>query len=131
MTGYEAPLPAGAAPARRGSGMAVAALVLGILAIVLSFTVIGGIVLGLLAVVLGLIASGRAKRGQAAGRGMAIAGYVTGAIGVLLAVGLVVLGVSLLNSPSGKTLQKCLKNAGSDQAAVQRCNDQFRNDIGK
>ena len=40
---------------RRGNGMAVAALVLGILAVVLFWTVVGGALLGLLAVVFGVI----------------------------------------------------------------------------
>ena len=52
--------------------MATAALVLGILALVTSFTVFGGVVLGLLAIILGVIGLRRANRGlrswAAAGR---------------------------------------------------------------
>lgn len=119
-------------PARRGgAGLAIAALVLGILALVTSITVIGGIVLGLLAIVLGFLALRKAKRGEAGGRGMAIAGIVTGALGLIIAVILVAVGASLLNSDSGKNLQSCLKDANGNQSAVQQCQQQFQNDIGK
>ncbi len=109
--------------------MAIAALVLGILALALSFTVVGGIVLGILALVFGLVAARRAKRGDGGGRGMATAGWILGLIGIVLAVVLIVVGVSILNSPSGKTLRSCLSDAGSDQTKVQQCEDQFRNNI--
>lgn len=119
-------------PARRGgAGLAIAALVLGILALLTSITVIGGIVLGLLAVVLGFLALRKAKRGEAGGRGMAIAGIVTGALGLIIAVILVAVGASLLNSDSGKNLQSCLKDANGNQSAVQQCQQQFQNDISK
>ncbi|SDJ48328.1 protein of unknown function [Frankineae bacterium MT45] len=113
--------------ARRGSGMATAALVLGILALVTCWTVIGGLILGVLAVIFGTVAARRAGRGEADGRGRAIAGVVTGVLGVVLAVGLIVFGVSLLNSPKVKNLESCLKSAGNNQAAVQQCQTQYKN----
>jgi hypothetical protein len=112
---------------RYGGGMATAALVLGIIAILTSFTVIGGVVLGLLAIVLGIVAARRAKRGLAPGRGRAVAGIITGAIGLLLSVALIAFGVSLLNSSSVKNLQTCVKNANGDQAAIQKCDQEFVN----
>jgi heme/copper-type cytochrome/quinol oxidase subunit 2 len=117
-------------PARRGNGMAVAALVLGILALVTCFTVVGGVILGILALVFGFIARGRAKRGEAAGGGMAIGGIVTGILGLVVAVALIALGASLLNSTSVKNLQTCLNNANGNQAAIQQCNQQFSRDLG-
>jgi MFS family permease len=114
---------------RHGGGMATAALVLGILALVLCWTVFGGIVLGLVAVVLGIIAARWASRGEAPGRGRAIAGIVTGAIGLVIAVALVAIGASFLNSTSGKNYQQCLQQAGSDQAAQQQCATEFQKSI--
>jgi hypothetical protein len=113
-----------------GKGMAIAALVLGIIALLTSITVVGGVLLGILAVVFGIIARRRAKRGEAAGRGMATAGIVTGGLGLLVAVALIVLGVSLLNSKSGQDLQSCLRNAGSDQARIQACDNHYADQIG-
>jgi hypothetical protein len=113
----------------RGAGMAIAALVLGIFAVLLCWTVVGGILLGLVAVVLGFIAAGRAKRGAAAGRGMAIAGIVLGALGLLLSVALIALGVSFLNSPDAKNLQQCLRDANGDQAKTQQCQRDFQRSV--
>ena len=113
-----------------GGGMATAALVLGILALITSITVIGGVLLGLLAVILGVIALRRANRGLALGRGRAIAGIVLGLLGILVAGVLIAAGLSILNSEEGKNLQDCLRDAGSDQSQVQQCQDQFRDQVG-
>jgi hypothetical protein len=104
-----------------------AALVLGILAFVLCWTIVGGIVLGILAVVFGFVGRGRVKRGEADNRRVANAGIITGIVGILLAGGLIALGVSILNSPAGKNLQECLKNANGNKAAVSQCNAQYLN----
>ena len=115
---------------RYGGGMATAALVLGILAIVTCITVIGGILLGILAIVLGAVAASRARRGEAPGRGRAIAGIVTGAIGLVLSGLLVAAGVSLLNSETGQELQQCLEEAGQDQAAIDQCQRELEGRVG-
>lgn len=133
--GYGQPYPQsygpeyGQPPMRRGAGMATAALVLGILALILCWTVVGGIVLGLLALIFGIIAARRAGRGEAPGRGRAIAGIVTGVLGLLLSIALIAIGVSIFNSGSGKTFQQCLQQAGNDQAARQQCAQQFQKSI--
>ncbi len=61
------------------SGLGIAALVLGIVAIVASGTMIGGIVLGIIAVILGVLARSRTMKGQATRGGVALAGIITGA----------------------------------------------------
>ncbi len=114
---------------RGGAGMATAALVLGILAIITSFTVVGGVLLGVLAIIFGIIAARRARQGLALGRGRAIAGVVTGVIGVLLAALLIAVGVSVFNSPAGKNLRSCLKDANGNQQQIQQCNDQYRDQV--
>lgn len=64
---------------------AVAALVVGVLAVVLGLTIIGGLVLGSVAMALGLVGRARART---VGRGgaLAVAGVVLGALGVVLAL---------------------------------------------
>jgi lysylphosphatidylglycerol synthetase-like protein (DUF2156 family) len=109
--------------------MAIAALVLGVLALLLCWTVIGGILLGLIAVVLGIVAAVRAGKGRAQGKGLAITGAVLGAIGLILSGVLVAVGVSLLNSESGQNLQDCLQDAGDDQAQVEQCQREFNDDL--
>ena len=113
-------------PRRGGSGLAIAALVLGVLALITSWTVIGGVLCGLLAIGLGFVASSRAKRGMGGGRGMAIAGIVLGALGLVVAIALVSVGLSFLNSDSGQQLQECLRKAGDDVAAQEQCQRQFQ-----
>ena len=82
--------PAGQYPAaRRRNGMGTAALVLGVVAVVLVllllFSPIGAF-LGLLAVLFGILGIMRANRGEADNRGQAVAGLVTGAIALLVGV---------------------------------------------
>lgn len=72
------------------NGLGTAALVLGIISVV-GFCLYGlNIVLGILALIFGIIGLGRAKRGEATNRGMAIAGIITGSVGIVL--GAVILG---------------------------------------
>lgn len=61
------------------NGMAVAALVLGIIGLVLFFTIWGGILLGILAIVFGALGRSKAKEG-APNRGLATAGFVLGIV---------------------------------------------------
>jgi hypothetical protein len=117
-------------PARPlGTGMAIAALVLGILAVLLCWTVVGGVLFGLIAVVIGAVAATRARRRVAAGRGMAIAGVVLGLLGLALSVALVFIGFSLFNSSGGKTLTECIQNADGDQAKIDQCQQDFQRNL--
>jgi hypothetical protein len=84
--GYQAPAGYGLAPyslmqAPLPTGMAVASMVCGIAGLVL-----GGcgflLPVSIVAIVLGALTVQKANRGQAGGKGMAIAGIVTGSIGV-------------------------------------------------
>ncbi|MFF7717356.1 DUF4190 domain-containing protein [Streptomyces sp. NPDC087659] len=66
------------------NGMGIAALVLGIIAVV-GFCMYGlGIVLGILALIFGFIGRARAQRGEANNGGMALAGIILGAIGIVV-----------------------------------------------
>ncbi|MEU9995094.1 DUF4190 domain-containing protein [Streptomyces sp. NPDC050848] len=79
--GYGQPGWQQAAPA---NGMGTAAMVLGIIAVA-GFCMYGlGIVLGILALVFGVIARKKVQRGEANNGGMATAGIVLGAIGILV-----------------------------------------------
>lgn len=71
----------------KGSGMAIASMVCGILSIVLCCIWYLSVVLAIVAIVLGIISNVK-KMG---GKGMAIAGIVTGAIGIVFSIGLIIL----------------------------------------
>lgn len=79
--------PAGGYPAPAGNnGLAIASLVLGILALLgVCLAGFGGL-LGIVAIILGVLARKKVKLGQAGQGGLAIGGIVTGAIGLVLGV---------------------------------------------
>lgn len=120
---YVAPEPTPA----RNNPLAVAALVLGIVACLLFWTVVGGIVLGLVAVVLGIMGVRRARGGRAPHRTMSIVGTVLGALGLVVSTLLVVVGVSLLSSDEFKNFGDCMEHANS-QSEKDQCAEDFAND---
>jgi hypothetical protein len=79
------------------SGLAIGSLVAGILSIPACCIWFLSIPLGLGAVIMGFVAKGKIARGQASGSGIATAGIITGAIGLLLGVGL--LAAVLIGGP--------------------------------
>lgn len=70
----------------RRSGMAVAAMILGILSIPAILIPILAFILGILAVVLGAVAKSQIKRSGMTNGGQAMAGIVCGAIGIVGAI---------------------------------------------
>ncbi len=122
--GYDGPA------ARPRNGFGVAAVVLGLLALVLFWTIIGGIVFGILALVFGVLGRGRARRGEATNGGLSVAGAVLGGIGLVVAIGLLAYGVSLINSPAGESFRQCLRQAGGDRTMIGRCADEFSRQVG-
>jgi Domain of unknown function (DUF4190) len=88
----------GAPPARSSNGFAVTSLVLGILSIVLFFTIWIPFILAILAIIFGALGISNARKG-APRKGMAIAGLICGIAGVVIAVLFIVLIVSAVNDP--------------------------------
>jgi hypothetical protein len=89
----------------KGSGLAIAAMVLGIVALVLSCFWFVSIPCAILAVVFGVIGKSRADRGEASGRGMAIAGITCGIVALvidLLIIAMIIVGFDLLNQEMRK-----------------------------
>jgi uncharacterized membrane protein HdeD (DUF308 family) len=74
-------------PVRR-SGVALTALMLGVLSIPLALTVYLGALAGLLGLLLGVIGMVRTRSGRATGRGMAMAGLIAGMTGLVVAISL-------------------------------------------
>ena len=107
------------------NGFGVAALVLGVLAVVLSWTVIGGIVLGILAVIFGVLGRGRARRGEATNGGFSVAGIVLGAVGLIITIVLIALAVSILNTPAGQNYRQCLQQSAGDRNLIEKCATEF------
>lgn len=80
--------------------MAIAALVLGIVGLFLSWTVVL-VILSILAVIFGVIGRNKARREPGlGGGGMAMAGIITGAIGILIALAIIVIGAVAVDEAS-------------------------------
>ncbi|WP_411083381.1 DUF4190 domain-containing protein [Streptomyces sp. cmx-18-6] len=111
---YSSPEPA------RSNGFAVTALILGLVACLLFWTIAGGLLLGVLAVVFGVVAVLRTRQGRAPRRVMAIVGAALGALGLIGSVVVLIIAVSVYNSPEFKEYERCAERANS-QPARDRC----------
>jgi hypothetical protein len=100
------PLPTG-----RKNGLGTAALVLGIA----SIPFCGLVIPGVLAVIFGFVGMARAKRGEANNRGVAMAGLITGVLGLLLSAALIVVLVKLIGSPAFERFNDCFDAAQTSQ----------------
>lgn len=131
--GYPAPpMPYGGYqpyPAVVRNGLGVGALVIGILALVGSFSVAGGVIGGLVAVVLGVAGRARARRGEASNGGVALAGIVVGALAIAAGLTFVAIWVGLFNQVGAGDYFACLQQAGQDRDQVQLCAEEFRQSV--
>lgn len=82
--GYGAPKP---------KGLSIASMVCGIVSIVLWCFPYLGLPVGIAAVVTGVMANKKIQQGQADGAGMAKAGLITGIIGIVIAVLMIILAI--------------------------------------
>ena len=98
-------------------GLAIAALVLGILAFLSGWMLIGGI-FGLVGLILGIVALVKANKGQADGKGMAITGIVLSILGLLAAI-----VVGILFGWAGGAALECA-DYSNDQVALEQCINQ-------
>jgi len=119
-----APTPASApppppVPARRRNGAGTAALVVGVVSLVLAVLVIFALLaipLGIIAAILGGIGMSRASKGQADNRGHAVTGLVTGllAIVVAVAIGISFVGLIVDNRSDLRKFGTCMSDADND-----------------
>lgn len=115
-------------PAPR-NGLGIAALVVGIIALIGAISVVGGILLGIVAVVLGFAGRARAKRGEATNGGTALAGIIVGVVAMVAGLAFIAFWVGLFNQVGASDYLECLQQAGQDRAKVQECSDQFRQSV--
>lgn len=101
------------APAAQGNGKAVAALVLGIVSIVLCWLTFLDAVFVVLALIFGFLGLNDARNRGGRGRGQALAGLICAAVGAVLAIVFTVFVVHLANKCGG------LDNQGS--SGYQQC----------
>ncbi|CAM5601307.1 DUF4190 domain-containing protein [Streptomyces fumanus] len=116
--------------AERRNGFGIAALVLGLCAAVLFWTVIGGIVLGALAVVFGILGYRRKKRGLATNGAMALIGAVVGALALIGSSVILAAGVAVFNSDEFKSYSDCVDHANT-AAERDQCAKDFQKDTNR
>lgn len=109
--GYGAP-----PPQSGGSGLAVAALVLGVVSLLLCWVPIVNnlfAVTAIVAIVLGLVAARRAKRGRSTGRGTARAGWILGVVALVGVIGTQAFYASVLDDVSDE-IDRSMEDAKDD-----------------
>ena len=94
------------------SALAIASLILGVIGLLSGWLIFGG-VLGLVGVILGIVALVKVKNGTASGKGMAIGGIVTGALGMIVAAVVMVISIVLAG--------QCVENAVQDSNGNYVC----------
>lgn len=92
---------------RKGAGFAIASLVLGIFSVILGWIPVFGWIFVVLALVFAILALLKIKKGEASGRGMAIAGLVLGGIGLVIAVIVMITFITSVGSSSKCTDMDC------------------------
>lgn len=124
---YGAPQYGGPVVGQQRNGFGIASMVLGILSVVLFFIPGLPVVLGVLAIVFAVLGRKRVTRGEANNGGMAIAGLVTGIIGLLIGIVVVIVIAFFANEISA--YQQCVNASDGSSAAQAVCRDQLQNHI--
>ncbi|WP_157839994.1 DUF4190 domain-containing protein [Streptomyces megasporus] len=130
--GHQEPEPPASPPApeeRPRDGMGIAAFVLGLIALVMFWTVLLGVVPGVLALVFGVVGYRRGRRGEATNGWMALTGAITGFVGLVLSVALISAGLAFLGSDAFDDFRACMRDAGTS-AEQERCVDDLRDRYG-
>ena len=115
------------------NGMGLAALVVGVVAVILAVLVFPlGILAGIVALVLGIIGRKRVSRREATNGGQATAGIVTGVLAIVIGgVLTAIVGTFIIdNADEFEDLADCLAEAGNDTAAQEECNERFADELG-
>ncbi|MDP9452736.1 MAG: DUF4190 domain-containing protein [Actinomycetota bacterium] len=116
--------------AQARNGVGIAALVVGIVALVLSWIPFLGLLLAIVAVVLGIVGIRKASRGMATNKGMAIAGLVTGGVALLIGAFFTITVVGLFSSEEFQNLFECTQQAQTAEER-QACQEQFQQDFSQ
>ncbi|KXO93868.1 DUF4190 domain-containing protein [Tsukamurella pseudospumae] len=101
LPGY--PAPGYGQPTAGTNGLAIAAMVCGIVSIAMFCAWGIGIVPGIAAVVMGIIAMNKIKVTGQQGHGMALAGIITGGIGILVCLAILILIIIGINADTSST----------------------------
>ena len=111
--------------------MGTTALVLAIVGLLTCWSVLGGIVFGVAAIILGFLGRCRAARGEADNGGIATAGIALGSVAIAASVAFVVIWSYAWQDSGGSEYLDCAVRAGNDRTAVDRCTQQWLDEVQK
>ena len=114
-----APPPPPPQPVRRRNGAGTAALVVGIVSLVLAVLVIFAVLaipLGIIAAILGGIGMSRASKGQADNRGHALTGLITGLLAIVVAFAIGISFIALISEHQSdlRRFGTCMNDSDND-----------------
>ncbi len=117
-------------PQTANNGLGTAALVLGIIGLVLFWTVFVGFICGLLGLIFGIIGRKRATRHEATNGGAALAGAITGGLALLGSIAIIAAGAAFFehNKKAFDNYRQCVNHAQSQQQ-LQQCADEFDRNV--
>lgn len=115
--GYEA------APAQQNNGVALAAMIVGILSLPGLLFLFPGLVLGVIALILGIVGVKKANSivGPDSRKGMAISGIVMGAIATILSVLMIVIGFSFFNKMQEEGVLEACQQYENNREQYEAC----------
>jgi hypothetical protein len=111
------------------NGLGTTALVLGVVAMVSTWSVIGGLIFGIAATVLGFLAYRRVKNHQADNGAIAISGLVLGAVAIVVSLVFIPIWSGFFDEVGYSDYSKCMSEAGQNPTAVNACLMQFQSRI--
>jgi hypothetical protein len=121
--------PGGEQPAATGTnGIAIAAMIIGIIALLISWIPILGVLAGVLALVLGFVGRSKARKFPAVGgNGAAITGIVTGILATLISIAVTIALFAFGSTFMGsfESYEECIAQGGTEE----ECQDQLERDI--
>lgn len=115
--GYEA------APPQQNNGVALAAMIVGILALLGLLFLLPGLILGVIALILGIVGVKKANSivGPGSRKGMAISGIVMGAIATILSALMLIFGISLAKQLLDDGVMEACEQFQGDNQQYQSC----------
>lgn len=121
--GWDAPAGGGAARPSGQNGPAIGALVCGILGLVLFLVPILGLLLAVVGLVLGIVGVRRARDPAVPGRGLSIAGIVTGALGTLIGLWYLVGLVGVFTDEEFRDMMERLQEGEDPEEVIEDMED--------
>ena len=111
------------------NGLGTAALVLGVVGMVSTWSIFGGLVFGIAATILGSLAYRRVRNHQADNGAIALSGLVLGALAIVVSLVFIPIWSGFLDEVGYSDYSRCMGEAGQDKTAINACLMQFQSRI--